>query len=49
MILGWFSSFIYISSRIPQLRLMTKSGCVNGINPAFFLFDFYGEYDSMFE
>merc|ERR550525_1391034 len=36
MILGWISSVIYISSRIPQMRLMVKTKDVAGINPMFF-------------
>ena len=42
MILGWCSSFIYISSRIPQLRLMITTMNVSGINPAFFCLTFSG-------
>ena len=42
MILGWVSSFIYISSRIPQLRLMLKTKDVSGLNPAFFCLTFSG-------
>eukprot|EP00484_Ammonia_sp_Unknown_P021839 CAMPEP_0197029826 /NCGR_PEP_ID=MMETSP1384-20130603/9198_1 /TAXON_ID=29189 /ORGANISM="Ammonia sp." /LENGTH=565 /DNA_ID=CAMNT_0042459063 /DNA_START=116 /DNA_END=1813 /DNA_ORIENTATION=+ len=42
VILGWLSSVIYISSRIPQLRLMMKEKEVSGLNPAFFCLTFAG-------
>eukprot|EP01084_Bolivina_argentea_P128800 227593_1 len=42
MILGWTASLIYISSRIPQLKLMVMTKAVSGINPAFFCLTFSG-------
>jgi len=42
MMLGWISSVIYISSRIPQMRLMVRTKDVAGINPAFFALTFSG-------
>ena len=42
MALGGASSLIYISSRIPQLRLMVRSKDVSGLNPAFFCLTFSG-------
>eukprot|EP01083_Nonionella_stella_P214497 772860_1 len=42
MMLGWASSIIYISSRIPQLKLMMNTKAVSGINPLFFVLTFSG-------
>eukprot|EP01084_Bolivina_argentea_P310072 536439_1 len=42
IIIGWIAAFIYIVSRIPQLRLMLKTKDVSGINPLFFGLTFSG-------
>mmetsp|Transcript_30982 Transcript_30982/g.38045 ORF Transcript_30982/g.38045 Transcript_30982/m.38045 type:complete len:473 (+) Transcript_30982:28-1446(+) len=42
IVLGWLSSIIYISSRIPQLRLMCSTKNVRGLNPWLFVLSFSG-------
>jgi len=42
IIIGWCSSFIYVLSRLPQLRLMCKTQNVTGLNVLFFILCFSG-------
>ncbi|ETO35201.1 hypothetical protein RFI_01875 [Reticulomyxa filosa] len=44
LILGWMCTFIYISSRIPQLKLMLTTRKVQGLNPLFFYLTLTGNF-----
>ena len=41
-ILGWFSTIIYISSRIPQLKMTIETKDVANISPYLFVLTFFG-------
>jgi len=42
LFLGWLCAIIYMSSRIPQLKLMLETKKVDGLNPLFFFLTFSG-------